>query len=291
MVIVAALAAMPAAFVVTTGVTEATCTAVLLLMPLTVTTAVRLPAVGFVEKETVSDVAVEPVTVPTAPLLNTTVLLPGVVLKPAPLIVIVAALAAREAVLAVMAGETVATCTAVPLLAPPVVTEAMRLPEAGGVVKVTVSEVAVADVTVPTAGPLKVTVLPDAVGLNPEPLIVIVAVLATRPEVLLVRTGETAATCTGEPLLTPSVVTTAVRRPAVGLVEKLTVSEVAVADWTVPTAPLLNKTELLPAVVSKPLPLMTIVPAFAASWYEGLATTTGVIAATSTPVPLLAPSR
>ena len=50
----------------------------------------------------------------------------------------------------------------------------------------------------------------------------------------------------------------------VGLVEKLTVSEVAVAEVTVPTAPLLKTTVLLPGVVSKPKPAMVSVVALAA---------------------------
>ena len=53
----------------------------------------------------------------------------------------------------------------------------------------------------------------------------------------------TAATCTAAPLLTLLVVTTAVRLPAVaGLVKNVTVSEVAVAAVTVPTAPSLKVT-------------------------------------------------
>ena len=61
------------------------------------------------------------------------------------------------------------------------------------------------------------------------------------------------------------VVTTAVRLPAVaGLVENVTVSDVAVAAVTVPTAPLLKAIVLLPAVVSKPEPLMVTVVALAA---------------------------
>ena len=53
-----------------------------------VTTAVSAPTlVGWVESVTVNDVAVAAVTVPTAPLLNTTLLLPGVVSKPVPVIV------------------------------------------------------------------------------------------------------------------------------------------------------------------------------------------------------------
>jgi hypothetical protein len=68
-----------------------------------------LPAVvGFVENVTVKVVAVEAVTVPTAPLSNVTVFSAATVLKPAPVIVIVDALAASEVVAAVTAGATVA---------------------------------------------------------------------------------------------------------------------------------------------------------------------------------------
>lgn len=60
------------------------------------------------------------------------------------------------------------------------------------------------------------------------------------------------------------VVTTAVKLPIeVGLVEKVTVSEVAVAAVTVPTPPLLNVTVLLAKVVSKPVPAIVIVAALA----------------------------
>ena len=60
-------------------VTVATCTAVPLLTLLVVTTTVRLPAFfGLVENVTVIEVALAEVTVPTAPSLSTTVLLPGV---------------------------------------------------------------------------------------------------------------------------------------------------------------------------------------------------------------------
>lgn len=56
----------------------------------------------------------------------------------------------------------------------------------------------------------------------------------------------------------------AVKLPADGLVENVTVRPVAVAEVTVPTAPLLNATELLVAVVSKPTPSMFIVASLAA---------------------------
>jgi virulence-associated protein VagC len=56
-----------------------------------------------------------------------------------------------------------------------------------------------------------------------------------------------------------SVVTTAVRLPeSFGLVENVTVSEVAVAAVIVPMAPSLKMTSLLAAVGSKPKPLMVI---------------------------------
>lgn len=70
------------------------------------------------------------------------------------------------------------------------------------------------------------------------------------------------ATCTALPLLTPPLVTIAVSDPALrGLVENVTTRLVAVADVTVPTAPLLNVTVLLPGVVLKPKPLMVTVVA------------------------------
>src|SRR5258708_7673062 len=115
------------------------------------------------------------------------------------------ALAARLAALKVTAGVTVATCTAAPLLTLLMVTAAVRLPAVAGLVEnVTVSEVAVAAVTVPAAPLLKTTVLWAAVGSKPNPLIVIVAALAARLAVLLVTTGPTVATCTAAPLLTLS---------------------------------------------------------------------------------------
>ena len=61
------------------------------------------------------------------------------------------------------------------------------------------------------------------------------------------------------------VVTVAVRLPAdVGLEEKVTVKEVAVAVVTVPKAPSFNTTELLTVVVSKPKPRIVNVVASAA---------------------------
>lgn len=74
-----------------------------------VTTAVKFPAVGLVDNVTLSDVAVAEVTVPTAPLLNTTVLSEAVVSKPVPAMAIVFAVVAKFAVLKVTAGASVAT--------------------------------------------------------------------------------------------------------------------------------------------------------------------------------------
>lgn len=64
---------------------------------------------GRVEKVMVSEVAVADVTVPIAPLLNTTVFPEGVVLKPNPEMVIVFELIDRLAVLSVTTGLTLAT--------------------------------------------------------------------------------------------------------------------------------------------------------------------------------------
>src|SRR5260370_28514528 len=107
------------------------------------------------------------------------------------------ALAARLAVLLVTTGLAVATWTAAPLLTPLVVTTAVRLPAVAGLVlNVTVSDVAVAAVTVPTAPSLNVTVLFAAVGSKPKPLIVTVGALAASEGALGVTTGPTVATCT-----------------------------------------------------------------------------------------------
>ena len=129
----------------------------------------------------------------------------------------------------------------------------------GLVEKVTVSAVAVADVTVPMAPLLNVTVLLDAVVLKPEPLMVTVAAFAPMVAELSVTIGAILATRTGAPLLTPFVETTAVNTPAEGLVENNTVSAVVVAEITVPIAPLLSVTVLFSAVVSNPTPLIVTV--------------------------------
>ena len=73
------------------------------------TVATRLPAIGLVEIATVSDVSVESVTVPTAPLLNVTLLLAAVVSKPVPAMVRVVRFAARLVVAELMTGFSEAT--------------------------------------------------------------------------------------------------------------------------------------------------------------------------------------
>jgi hypothetical protein len=65
--------------------------------------------VGWVVKVTVNEVVVAAVTVPTAPLLNATVLLAAVALKPVPVMVTVEALAAKLVVELVTVGVSVAT--------------------------------------------------------------------------------------------------------------------------------------------------------------------------------------
>jgi len=150
------------------------------------------------------------------------------------------AFAAKLDVLIVATGVTVATSTAAPLASPFVVMQ-------------TVNEVAVAAVTFPTAPPLKVTKLLPGVGSKPKPLMMISVSSAARSVVLIVNTGTTVATLIIAPLLTPLVTTSTVRSPAVeGGVPNVTVREFDVDAVTVPTAPLLNVTALLPNVVSNP---------------------------------------
>lgn len=163
-----------------------------------------------------------------------------------------------------------------------VVTTAVRLPAAAGFVdNVTVRDVAVAAVTVPTAPLLNTTEFCDAVVLKARPVIVTVLAFAARPEVLAVTDGTTEATTTDAPLDTLFVTTIADRFPTeVGNVVSDTVRDVAVAADTDPTAPLLNVTELLASVVSNPLPMIMSVAVLAFRILPVLARTTGVTVAT-----------
>lgn len=139
--------------------------------------------------------AVAVVTVPTAPLLNTTVLFAAVVLKPVPVMVTVLELDARFVVTRVTVGLIEATCTAEPLLTLLEVTTAVKLPSAAGLVlNVTVSDVVVADVTVPTALLLNTTVLLAELALKPKPRMITVLAVIEAVLVLLVTTGITVAT-------------------------------------------------------------------------------------------------
>lgn len=159
-----------------------------------VTVAFRTPAIGLVDIETVNEVGVASVTVPTAPPLSKTVLLAAVVSKPEPAIVSVVRLAARLVVAAVTTGRKAATCTAAPLETPLEVTTAVSAPADGAVVIVTVNDVAVAEVTFPAAPLLKTTVLLAAVGSNPNPVIVTVEAFKATLVVVAVTTGLTSAT-------------------------------------------------------------------------------------------------
>ena len=178
-----------------------------------VTTAVRLPAeVGFLfaRNATVNSVAVAAVTTPSAPLLNTTVLLAAVVLKPLPRIVMVFAVAARLVVTVVTTGLTVPTRTEVPLLIPLVVTVALRLPEVGGDVNETVSVVAVAAATVPAAPESKTIELLVWVVSKPIPTTITVeASAAIRLAEFAKTTGDTEAIVALELLPNVLVVTVA----------------------------------------------------------------------------------
>lgn len=167
------------------------------------------------------------------------------------------------------------------------VTTAVKLPaEVGLVEKVTVKTFAVAAVTAPTAPLLKTTELLDPVGSNPNPLIVMLEPSASKLVVLLVTTGLTVATWMIAPLLTPLVVTVAFRFPADGRVERVTVSAVAVAEATVPTAPESNTIVLLAAVVSNPAPTTVTVLELPESTEPEFKSTTGAIVATGTRAPL-----
>jgi hypothetical protein len=180
---------------VTTGRTDATWTALPLPKVFEVTTAVTLPAaVGPVVNVTVKAVAVALATVPTAPLVRTTVLFAAVGSNPKPLMISVVASAAKLVVLLVTTGVIVAICVALPAT-PLVVTVAVSAPaDVGRVEKVTVNEVEVAEVTEPTAPLSKVTVLFPTTVLKPKPLMITVFELAPLFVVLAVTTGATVAT-------------------------------------------------------------------------------------------------
>ena len=135
-------------------------------------------------------------TVP-VPELNAIVLFSAVDEKFVPTMLRVVAFCARLAVLTVTVGTgtMVATCTAVPLLAPREVTTAVKLPNEGAVFKVTVNCVAVAIETVPVPV-LSATVLLLAVVEKLVPAMISVVLFCARFAVLVetVGTGTTVAT-------------------------------------------------------------------------------------------------
>lgn len=150
---------------------------------------------ALVENVTVRAVAVAAVMIPTAPLLNAIVLSSTVVLKPKPLTMMLVVLTLMLSVLLVIAGLTVATCTASPLLTPFVDTTPINMSAlAGNVEKVTINMVAVEAVTIPTAPLLRTTTLFPGVASKPNPLIVNSVAVAVKSAVLLVTTGEKSAT-------------------------------------------------------------------------------------------------
>ncbi len=125
---------------------------------------------------TVSDVVVAWVTVPAAPSLKTTFRLARSGVKPLPATVIVGVSNGKAALDEVTenGGTIVAIWTTAELPRESSSTAAFRGPvRSGAVESLTVSELGVAAVTVPTAPVVvKVTKLSAAVGLNPKPLIV-----------------------------------------------------------------------------------------------------------------------
>ncbi len=171
-----------------------------------------------------------------------------------------------------------------------VVTTAVRDPTVDGLVEnVTVRDVVVAAVTVPTAPLLKTIVFREATGSKPRPAIVNVAEFAPRFAVLLVKAGMTLAICTAAPPATPLVVNVAVRLPAdAGLVVNDTVRVFRVAAVTVPTAPLLKTRILRDATVSNAKPLIVIV-VLLADRLAVLLVIAGMMVATCRAAPLSTP--
>ena len=131
---------------------------------------------------------------------------PVTLIKEEPLIVMVVppaiGPAAGEILVTIGASTMLATSTSLPLLIAFVVTIAVRLPVVvGGGVKLTVNEVVVAEVTLPTAPLLKVTVLLAAMVSNPVPAMVRVVALIARLFVFEVTVGATVAAASKAPML------------------------------------------------------------------------------------------
>src|SRR5262249_8032042 len=155
-----------------------------------------------------------------------------------------------------------------------------------------VSEVPVEAVTVPVPDDSTTELFPG-VRSKPAPLMVRVVALKFTIAVSGVTVGCTVATCV-ELLLTPSVVTITANDPAVGAIPNVTVNWVDEFTTTSPTVPDERVTKLtLPALVSKPVPVITSVGALADRLLV-FSVTVGVLAgttfATLTGLPLVPPS-
>ena len=107
----------------------------------------------------------------------------------------------------------------------------------GFVENVTVSDVEVAEVTVPTAPLSKTTVLFAAIGSKLVPLIVTVVEVAAMLVAAAVTVGDTLAIAVAALLNPPVVTTTDKGPPTSGNAAKVTLSAVEVAAVIIPTAP------------------------------------------------------
>ena len=161
--------------------TAAICAAVPLETEFVVTTALRLPTESPVTPVTVRVVAVAAVTVPEPEGDKATLLWLATESKPKPLIVMEVALVKIAVAAEVTTGLTVATWTGAPLLTKGFETTAVSDPAVVGLVeKVTVNEVVLPDVTVPTAPSLKVTVLLAGTGSKAVPVMTIEVAVANK---------------------------------------------------------------------------------------------------------------
>ena len=163
--------------------------------PGVVTTTLAVPA-AWAGVVTVMDVAlfttrlvaaVPPMVTPVAPVKSVPIMVMLVPPATGPLV--------GEILVTVGAATMLATCTALPLVPPKDVTTAVRLPVGfGGFVKFTINCVVVAEVTLPTAPLLNVTVFILAVGTKFVPVIVKVVALIAIPPVFWVTVGVETAT-------------------------------------------------------------------------------------------------
>ncbi len=136
-------------------------------------------------------------------------------------------------------------------------TTAVKAPAVVGFVEnVTVSEVVVADVTVPTAPLSKTTVLFAAIGSKLVPVIVTVVVVAAMFVIVDATVGDTLAMAVAALLKPPVVTMTDSGPPTSGNAARVMLSDVEVAAVIIPTAPWLKEMELFVIVESKPKPVI-----------------------------------